>query len=234
MRTSRHLALLAVCCVAALLGCSTVGTSTDYYGVPTAGKHIVFVIDVSGSMEGKNEGNLTDKLRAQAAEKAGQEAGSAIGGKLGGMLSKGVQRESTKLASVKRELGPAIRGLDETTKFTIVLFSDSASYWKDDLVKATSDNKAEATVFVERLESSGGTAALEGLRAAFDVEEADTVFFLSDGYPSDASSDEILKQMRTMNADGDMTVHSIGVGDNKDEQFMQDLAEENGGRYAEG
>lgn len=221
-------------CLVAVLGCSTVGTSTEYYGVSTAGKNIVFVIDVSGSMEGKNEGNLTDKMRAEAAEKAGTAAGSAIGGKLGGLVSQGVKRESTKLASVKRELGPAIRGLDETTRFTIVLFSNSAEYWNEDLVKAGSASKSEASMYVERLESSGGTAALKGLQAAFDVAGADTIFFLSDGFPSDASSSQILEEMRKTNADGGITIHAIGVGDNKDEAFLKSLAKENDGRYAEG
>jgi hypothetical protein len=234
MKILVYFILVSSLCMSLVVGCSTLGSSAEFYGVQTADKNIVFVIDVSGSMEGKNEGNLTDKLRAEAAEKAGQTAGSAIGGKLGGLVSKGVTRESTKLASVKRELGPAIRGLGETTEFTIVLFSDSTEYWKTDLVTATSGNKSEASLYVERLESSGGTGALKGLQAAFGVKGVDTIFFLSDGFPSDASSDKILEETRNMNQNGRVKVYSIGVGDDKDEAFLKALAEQNGGRYAEG
>lgn len=226
-------AALAILTMVAI-GCSTIGSSGKYYGVLTTGKNIAFVVDVSGSMEGKNEGNITDQLRAQATQKAANTAGNAIGGTVGGLLSRSVARESTKLASVKRELGPAIRGLDATSRFTIITFSDSASFWKDDLVSPTSGTTSEASLFVERLDSSGGTAALAGLRAAFAVHSVDTIFFLSDGYPSDAPADKILAEVKSMNSGAGIVIHAIGVGDDKDEQFMRNLAGENGGKYAEG
>jgi uncharacterized protein YegL len=217
-----------------MFSCSTIGSSGEYYGVSTAGKNIVFVIDVSGSMEGKNEGNITDQLRAKAAQKAGEAAGKTVGGPLGGLLAKGVSRETTKLASVKRELGPAIRGLDSTSSFTIVTFSNDARYWKDTLVAATSGTTTEASIFVEGLEASGGTSALKGLRAAFALSNVDTIFFLSDGYPSDASPDKIIDEVRQMNSGRGIVIHAIGVGDDKDATFMMELARDNGGRYAEG
>jgi len=234
MKQLKFLVFMPILCLIITTGCSTIGKSGKYYGVQTAGKNIVFVIDVSGSMEGKNEGNVTDKLRAQAAEKAGDKVGSMIGGPLGGLMSKGVKRESTKLASAKRELGPAIRGLDEATRFTIVLFSSSTKHWKKGLVKATSGNRTKASLYVERLKSSGGTAALRGLKAAFAIKGADTIFFLSDGFPSDASSGKILEEVKSMNSEGQITIHAIGLGDNKDENFLKKLAEENGGKYKEG
>ena len=135
---------------------------------------------------------------------------------------------------MKRELGPAIRGLDPAATFTLVTFSDTAKYWKEELVEPTSTSTSAASLFVEGLDSSGGTAAMKGLEAAFAVHGADTMFFLSDGYPSDASADTILEKVRELNKERHLVIHAIGVGDDKDEQFMRGLAGQNGGTYAEG
>ena len=39
-------------------GCYLFQKSDSFYGLQTAGQRIVFVVDTSGSMEGKNEGSL--------------------------------------------------------------------------------------------------------------------------------------------------------------------------------
>ena len=215
-------------------GCASFFKSGDYYGVETSGKNIVFLIDVSGSMEGRNEGNVTDKLRAQAMSRAGSEIGNKIGGLTGRLVSSAIQKESTKLASAKRELEPAIRGLDPTTRFTIVTFSDKTDLWKDNLQDSGTSSQISSIAYIERLSATGGTSALKGLKRAFFVKGVDTIFFLSDGYPSDAGSSKILDEVRKINSKRNIVIHSIGLGDDKDEQFMKDLADQNGGSYKEG
>jgi hypothetical protein len=205
-----------------------------YYGIQTSGKKIVFVIDVSGSMEGRNEGNVSDKLRSAAMGQVGDTLGRKIGGRLGGALSSGVKSETTKLASAKRELKPAIMGLDETTSFTILVFSDKVTNWKDEVVIATDGNKGVGYAYVSQLSSNGGTSALAALKKAFTVKGVDTVFFLSDGQPSDAGTDKILSEVDKINKKKRVTIHAIGLGDDKDEKFMKALAEDNGGKYIEG
>ncbi len=215
-------------------GCSSFMKSDNYYGVKTASKNIVFLIDISGSMEGKNEGNVTDRLRAQALERAGSSVGSMIGGRMGSFVSSSIRKESTKLASAKRELKPAIMGLDEHTRFTVLTFSDNVDAWNDTLQTATGTSRASGYAFIQGLEANGGTSALRGLKHAFTIQGVDTIFFLSDGYPSDASSSRILKEVQKLNRSRNVVIHAIGLGDNKDEAFMRALAAENGGKYVEG
>ncbi len=217
-----------------ITGCSTFMSSGDYYGISTTGKNIVFVIDISGSMEGRNEGNISDKLRAQAMDRAGSKVGSFIGGKMGSFVSSGIKKNTTKLASAKRELGPALRGLSPDVKFTIITFSDKADYWEKNLQSSTTSSKTRASAFLERLSATGGTAALKGLQAAFSVRGADTIFFLSDGFPSDAGSSKILNEVSKLNRSKKIKIHSIGLGDNKDENFLKSLASENNVNYEEG
>lgn len=227
----KKLFLIALLCT---FSCSSFFKKDTYYGIDTSNKRIVFVVDVSGSMDGNNEGNISDKLRAQAMGTIGSAIGNRIGGTFGSAVSSGVQSESTKLASAKRELKPAIMGLKDTSSFTVIVFSDNIRSWKAEVQKATDSSKALGYTFVSSLKTEGGTNALAGLKKAFSIKGVDTIFFLSDGQPSDASPDEILANIEKLNKNKKVTVHTIGLGDDKDEDFLKALAEQNGGNYIEG
>ena len=144
-----------------------------------------------------------------------------------------MKSESTKLASAKRELEPAIRGLGVDNSFTVITFGSKIIEWKDSLVAGSTGNTAGAIVYVKRLKSGGGTKALAGLNAAFNIKNTDMIFFLSDGYPSDASSSKILEEIKRINEGRNVVINCIGLGDNKDEAFMKSLASENNGKYVE-
>ena len=223
-------------CVMVILlfsGCYLFAKSDTCYGFNTLDKDIIFLVDTSGSMEGKNEGNVTDKLRAEAMDRTGDKVGDMIGGKVGGLVSGQMKKESTKLASAKRELLPAIRGLQATTNFTVITFSSKVDMWKKNLVPATEKNKSLAMAYVKNLSASGGTSAMAGLTSSFSLSGADIIFFLSDGHPSDAGADTIIKRVDSLNTKGKVSIYSIGLGDDKDEAFMKELADKNNGKYVE-
>ena len=214
-------------------GCYMFTKSDTYYGIETKGKNIVFLVDISGSMEGKNEGNFTDKMRAQAMREASSGIGNLIGGTAGSVVSGAIDKEATKLGSAKRELEPAIRGLTVDCNFTIITFESKVKKWNKTLVPASDGNKTKAIFYVKRLSSKGGTSALAGLKAAFRLKNVNMIFFLSDGYPSDGSRDKILEEVKKLNSKRKVVINTIGLGDDKDEQFMEDLADQNGGKYLE-
>lgn len=227
-----RLALLATLAVAALGGCHTIQTSSDYYGIDTSGvRSVVFLVDISGSMEGKQEGTIRDAAQAEVADRAGTEVQRRVGGTLGRALGRGIRRQGTKLAGVKRELVPALRGLPETTQFTVVAFDDQPSGWERELVPANATNRTAAAAYVERLASDGGT----GISGALDYGlrlRPQIIFLMTDGQPSDGSPQAIRDAVRERwNADGATVIHTIGVGPDQDEQFLDDLARENGGDY---
>lgn len=57
--------------------------------------------------------------------------------------------------------------------------------WKPKLMPASSGNKEDAKKFVSALQANGGTFTLNALRHAMEVDGADTVVVLSDGFPND-------------------------------------------------
>lgn len=212
----------------------------SYHGIDTPSRSIVFVIDVSGSMEQE----VVDKQRF-----------------------KDNQYPSWKRIDViKTELIRTIRGLEPYVEFNVIAFATDVKSWKKGLVKANPLNKSSAESFVGRLEAIGGaskedlaraglvgSANLEGgktntyaaLMTALGVEVGkesrgyevalDTIFFLSDGRPSHGKfiePDDVLREVRAANELRKVVIHTITLGE-FEKDFMERLAAENGGTFVD-
>jgi OOP family OmpA-OmpF porin len=214
-----------------LPGCYMAQKSEEYYGITVEGKTVLFLLDVSGSMEGKDEGSTKDQVMQKATDMAADTVGGALGGALGNLASKHIKKEATKLGSAKRELIPTIRGLAPDVRFNVLLFGNTVTPWKPDLVEASGGNKNSVMLHLQGLSASGGTPAFVALEQAFQVAEVDTIFFLSDGLPTDNSAATILREVQTWNPDKVVTVNTIGLGDDQDQDFLCQLAQQNNGIY---
>ncbi len=218
-----------------------VAKPVEYQGIETPSRRIIFVIDVSGSMEAL----VIDRDRF----------------KDGGYPS------MVRMDIVKTELMRTLERLESYVEFTILSFATDLRPWKKALVPATASNKTAAINWVKSLKPLGGNedAALAGvglvgaanveagktntygaLMWALNVEEAglvtqgyetavDTVFFLSDGRPTHGryvQTDDILREVLFANELRRIVLHTIAIGD-FDKSFMRRLAEENGGLYVD-
>lgn len=225
--------LIPVLLATLLCGCYGFEKSSTYYGVRTAGQNVVFVIDTSGSMEGKDEGSIGDQVTHTVVERSADAVEHAIGGFLGRMAGKQVSSEATKLGSAKRALIPALRGLEASSRYAIVQFGGHADAWHEHMVAATSTQKNADIARVEQLSADGSTPMLAALERSFRYQGATTIFLLTDGRPDGGSTGQILDRVRALNADRHIVVHTIGFGEDKDAGFLQTLARENGGRYVD-
>ena len=217
------------------------GDGTAYHGVVTPSRSIVFVIDVSGSMENL----VVDTERFE-------------GGGYPSML---------RIDIVKTELQRTIDALEPYVEFNILSFATKVRRWKKSLVKANVLNKSSAVDWVGRLEALGGAskaelasaglvgaanlgagktntydALMEALEAPApgksdkDYEVGvDTIFFLSDGRPSHGAyidPQDILREVRRVNELRKVVIHTIALGEFQKE-FMRQLAAENGGVFVD-
>jgi uncharacterized protein YegL len=217
--------------LSALPACYMLSSSQTFYGLKTESQKVLFVVDISGSMEGKDEGNLADRVVAQATSTGGQAVGGAIGGSVGSFIGAQTASEATKLGGAKRELIPALQGLPESSSFSIITFGNDTREWYRGMVPATGTNRNLAVAFVKQLEANGGTPASEALAKAFDQKEASIIFFVSDGQPTDGSPDQILGQVGSLNATHHVKISTVGLGDDQDAKFLDQLAVQNGGKY---
>jgi len=212
-------------------GCYLFRSSETFYGLKTEGQKVVFVIDISGSMEGKNEGSLQDRATGLAVQTGGNAIGNTIGGQLGSFVGQQTTSEVTKLGGAKREIIPAIQGLPATSSFAIITFGNQAKPWLLGMAEASGKNTAVATAMVKDLEANGGTPARQALEEAFKFTDATMFFFVSDGQPTDASAADILTYVRGANAARHVVISTVGLGADQDERFLTALAAENGGHY---
>ncbi|HEX7901487.1 MAG TPA: HEAT repeat domain-containing protein [Planctomycetota bacterium] len=138
----------------------------------------------------------------------------------------------TRMELAKKELIRTLGSLNKDAQVNLIFFDDRLEPWHQKLTGLKSTLK-EAVAIVSRLQPRGRTNIFDALDLAFQHKEADTVFLLSDGDPSDGriiDPDDILAEIRRMNRVRKIMVHTIAFAPSP---FMKALAEQNGGRYVE-
>ena len=192
------------------------GPPVTYHGVSSFSRRILFVFDRTGSM--KRDDNLEKEKRhlIEAIEKLGEKA----------------DRKAAEDSYEKRKRPPPIF-------FNILMFSNGiVESWQTTLVSATEENKRAAISFVKKQQAIGWTNTWTAMKTALDMPGLDTIFLLSDGAPTDANGPAdwkaVATQIRDYNKTKRIVIHTIAIGQAMEsmDEFMQRIADENGGTYA--
>ncbi|MFT7678172.1 MAG: hypothetical protein ACI8QC_002158 [Planctomycetota bacterium] len=142
--------------------------------------------------------------------------------------------KTTRLDVAKQELEVAVQNLAKGVTFNIVTFGSIVKPWEDGQTKIGKKTRADALEFVRAIGLGGGTNTFGGLMAAFDDEQVDTIYLLSDGAPSQGklvSAEGIREHFRLLNRVRRVRIHCISVG--QASALMRGLAEDSGGEYVE-
>ncbi len=179
--------------------------------------HVMFIIDTSYSM--RTTGEVQD--------------------------ASGAKKTLSRLDYVKTELVNAIESqLSKKCLFNIIEFNTKVTSWKPKLVEASDGNKKAAKGWVLALQPEAETNTYDALELAFADKTVDTIYLLTDGFPTDGKikkTDDIRGEVRKWNDGRRVRINTICyvVGDGKkfavvedkgmSKRFMQKLAEDNGG-----
>lgn len=198
-----------------------------FFGVRITCQQIVFIIDVSGSMEKKDPPPPEDR-RTGTGNRPPPEPGE----------------NRRRIIRAQKELSRTLRSLDSSVEFNVIAFSDEIVVWsKKGLRKATKDGKEKAVKFVERFEAAGTTWTDSALEAAYQLnDDAYCFYLLSDGTPTHEGGEEpgdteaIMEDIYQMVPELDIyrrvRIHTLGFrGANV--PFMEQLAEMTGGSFTE-
>jgi hypothetical protein len=215
--------------------------AVSYHGISTPSRSILFVIDVSGSMENQ----VIEKERFEDGE----------------------YPSFARIDIVKTELARTIESLEPYVKFNILSFATEMDPWKKGLVKANVLNKSSAMDWAMGLEALGGSSNSDlagvglvgsanlsagktntygslmwalgvaggGLRDKEYEVAVDTIFFLSDGRPSTGEfvdTEDILREVLKANELRKVMMHTIAIGEFQ-KGFMRQLAEKSGGQFVD-
>jgi len=193
----------------------------SYYGRRIFSQSILFVLDLSKSMETYME--VPPEVQAKM-----------------GKLPKG-----PRILIAKGAVKQTLEKLADRTRFNIVFFSTRVRPWQKTLVVAGGmKQQAASTVDGQALEDE--TNIFGALRAAVGLHEKatitadldpipDTIYFLTDGTPTRGEitdTETILSWMREVNRFAKVQLNVIAMGSlGLDLPFLQRLAAENGGDF---
>lgn len=197
---------------------------TGFYGINTRSKHIVYVIDFSGSMSGP--------LGGRGPGGPGGNGPAKVGG-------------TRKVDGAVTELLKSIDSLPKGGTFNVILFESGVTIWKDKMVPANQKSKKAIRQWLLEKGPLGATDLFGGLekgfgfagRGSFDrhyQSAVDTIFLLSDGSPSAGriqATEDILREIRALNDLRRIAVHCVGLGRAINAGFLRRLAGENDGEF---
>lgn len=190
-----------------------------FFDLEIASHNLVFVIDISGSMEWP----------------------ASFRGDPGRRPPPPVEGEPTRMALAREQLAAALAGMDAHARYNLVAFNDRARPWltREGMSEFGKAGKRtdDAREYLDALSPNGGTNLYDGLRAAFDDPDVDTIYLLSDGVPSQGEfvvPELIRRSVDAWNAHRHVTVHSLVMGlDAESHPLARQLAEDSGGQYVE-
>ena len=205
-----------------------------FCGIPVQGTRVVFIVDLSGSMDWN-----MDKTEAD-----------------------GRKTLQKRIDFAKKELSRAMDVIAPNAMFNLVTFNgdDKAEAWKKDLQPATEGNRKQFKKYVEEMRALGGTNVWAGLQEALKIKSqvygtryesnVDEVVVLSDGAPTVGEVQdphEILKLVKEANKFAGMRINTIFISsatppeearnmpkmDMTPQELMKKMAEDNGGKFRE-
>lgn len=205
----------------------------SFCGIPIEGTRVVFILDLSGSMDWPMRGQDTGERRKD---------------------------RPTGLDFAKQELRRAMTAIAPNAQFNLITFNgDSrAELWNKDLVVATEKNRERFMKHVDGLKARGGTNLWSALEEALKIKSLvygahyesnlDEIFVLSDGAPSVGEviePVEILRLVKETNRFASMRINTVFVNTEPPEdqrravpqmeippeELMKRMAEQNGGKF---
>jgi hypothetical protein len=199
------------------------GDEFSYYGIKTRSDKVVFVLDISDSMN----------------DDAGETELPADG------VPKRVGNLRPKIQVARDQLAQTIVDLPAGANFALITYNKFVKAWQEKPVPASKRWKNEALSYVLGIQASDATNIFDALELALSMgargladkyyaSQVDTIFFLTDGKPTDGriqDTAKILEEVRRINKFGKVRIHTIGVGYLHDRPFLETLAKENGGTY---
>ena len=208
--------------------------ASGFCGIPVEGTRVVFVLDLSGSMQWNMDSQDKD----------------------------GKKTLTKRVDFAKRELIRAMDQISPNAQFNLVTFNGNpkCEEWKKELVPANERNREAFKKYVEGLRADGGTNLWSGLEAALKLKSLvlgnryttniDELFILSDGAPTVGEVQdpiEILKLVQACNRFANVRINTIFISSAtppeamqaqpkmaiSPQELMRRMAEQNGGKFKE-
>ncbi len=231
--------------------------TAEFYKIKLVSDAPIFIIDRSGSMKQPADTNYHKKMLDKWIREHKAEIEEAIRQGIPWYpLIEPEPPHKSRWGVLQMKLKKAIESLSEkNATFNIVWYSNDVDIFSSEMVKANKANKKKATKQIDKMDADGMTNIHDALKRAFEIAVgaepgkgggvltndkgelfADTIFFLTDGYPTWGPVQDpaqIIRLVNEWNANLQIKIHTIGIGIEVDEEqhdFLKKLAEDNQGK----
>ncbi len=111
-------------------------------------------------------------------------------------------------------------------------FSDRCVKWLERIVEPSEENCHKALSWISSLSAHGNSCTLDALTEAFQDQEIEAIYLITDGKP-DNSTKFVLDEVRRINEHRNLIINvvSFNCDDKSANYFLSTLASENHGRF---
>ncbi|QDU83604.1 HEAT repeat protein [Planctomycetes bacterium Pla163] len=188
------------------------GTSTGFFNIRLVSDRVIFICDMSSSME----------------EPAKEQPGT------GGSVASTGRDGMTRFALAKLQLLAVLREIPDDTLFNVYFFSHVLEPFDKQMKRMKRTTRGKAIKWVNGQFPNGSTNVYDAILAAYLEPSVDTIYLLTDGFPTDGAitdPHEIRERVRHWNATRHVVVHTISLG--RYSELLEGLAADSGGTYRE-
>ena len=199
----------------------------EFFNIKIDSDRIVFILDVSSSMEKKDPRVIRKKKKRSRTKLRESQKGSTRvrkrkereeEPKIEEIDPKKISVNRQRMYRVKKELKKTLERLPRSTRFTILTFSHELEFMggTSRLLAATSTNKRKAKDFVDKMQPWGYTWTDTALSMAFkEVKGVDTIILLTDGQPRRNDTElipveSVYRRLVKMNRFRKVRIHTVG------------------------
>jgi len=187
---------------------------TQFFGVDTFSKRVVFVLDRSGSMrQPANAGTDTTTTKLEIARRHLKQALASL--PTDALFD--VIVYAGRACAAFPQLAPA----DEAHRAAALAFIDTAPV-------------GDGTNVHDALRAAFRLADVQAKRTTGAAPPVDTLFFLSDGQPTAGrvqAPELLVREVADWNRTMRIRIHAIGIGKDQSREFLAELAAQHGGTY---
>ncbi len=199
----------------------------EFFGIPLDNaSDVVFVLDVSGSMDNLASGRLS----SYSATPTTPPPPGPVEDPNQPPPPPTPAPAPKKIEVAKAELVDALAKLPLGTRVNVIFFNSSLDALAADVEPMSDQSRDGMIKFVSSVGASGSTALAPAMRAAF-LMNAKRIVLLSDGLGNvGGGADSVLKDAREAMRGG-VRIDTIGLGAGQDGSLLSSLAGESGGLY---
>jgi len=140
--------------------------------------------------------------------------------------------DDTRLDHAKKELTRVLGALGKDAQADVIFFDDRLEPFAKQLMPVK-PNLPKMLALIQQVKPRGRTNIFDALDLAMQLKDVDTIYFLSDGDPTDGrviDPSDILREVRRLNRLRQIVIHTVAIPSSP---FLKALAEQNGGQYVE-